>query len=703
MSDTPLLLVEILAEEIPAWMLDERVEVLRSRLGELFSEYEDGTFELDRIHCDATSRRIWFAVAGLGSKQPDRDEEIKGPPETVAYKDGEPTKALDGFLRKNAARSEDVERREGYLWLRRKVEGLSLEEFLAARLPALVEGIRWPKMMRWGAGEVSFIRPIHSIVVLYGERTIDLEIFGIRSSNRSAGHRTRGKASVAIESAETWEKTLRGERVVARVKERVSALQENARRLAAEVGGVPAEDPSIWNQWAYLTEFPGVVRSEFDETYLKLPEEVLVTVMRVHQKQLPVQEEGHLTRHFLSIVDMDGDPEGFASSGNAFVTNARFADALFFLEVDLKRDLAERIDDLSHLQFQEELGDYAKKTDRILEIATKLHSEVSSAVPTEMIEEACKLSKVDLQTEMVKEFTDLQGQIGGIYAARQGRSEEVWKAIYDQYRPQSLDDSLPETESGAILSLADRADTLAGFFLLGLEPTGSRDPFALRRAAQGLVRILFNDQRWAVPVAVDRIIEIALDAYPAGIGGDRAEVRPKLVDFVSERVRNVLETSWGYAYDEIAAAMSSGWTESLSDLRRRTDALHEARGLPEFLSILDSARRIANITPDGFEGVVQENLIEEDAEKRLFEIGRAVRSQIAELIEEKSYDRALQSFAAMAGELESFFDEVLVNVDDPKIRENRLSILQVVGEAVEKIGDVTRIVVDRKALDAARQ
>ncbi|MDX1584340.1 MAG: glycine--tRNA ligase subunit beta, partial [Thermoanaerobaculia bacterium] len=458
---------------------------------------------------------------------------------------------------------------------------------------------------------------------------------------------------------------------------------------------------SIWMQWSYLTEYPGVVRSEFDESFLKLPEEVLVTVMRVHQKQLPIEEDGKLGRHFLSIVDADSDPKGFASSGNAFVTNARFADALFFLEVDLKRDLGERIDDLSHLQFQEQLGDYARKTDRICSIASAILEEIDASVSAESLEEACRLSKVDLLTEMVKEFTDLQGRIGGIYAARQGREEEVWKAIYDQYLPQSLEDDLPETEGGAILSLADRADNLAGFFLLGLEPTGSRDPFALRRAAQGIVRILFNEDRWTIPLDVERLVRIALDAYPDEIGGDREETAAKLLDFISERVRNVLETSWSFAYDEVAAAMSSGWSESLPDLRMRTAALHDARRSREFLSILDSARRISNITPEGFEGRVREDLLEEEQEKRLYELGRTVRSQIAELIGEGSYERALQSFAGMAGELEKFFDEVLVNVENQEIRENRLSVLRIVGDAVAGIGDVTKIVVDRKALDSS--
>lgn len=696
------LLVEILAEEIPAWMLEERLGVLHTRLIELFSLYENRPVASERVHCDATSRRIWFRVAALSGQQPDRNEEVKGPPESIAFKDDEPTKALEGFLRKNTASAEQVVRREGYVWLDRTLPGRSLADFLAAELPPVFEAIRWPRMMRWGSGELSFIRPIHGIVALHGSRSLALEMFGISSSTSTAGHRTRGKSRIELTSADAWEESLRAQNVIVRVAERVERLQETARKLADEVGGKPAEDAGIWRQWSFLTEYPGLVRSEFDQKYLELPEEVLVTVMRVHQKQLPIHEKGRLSRHFLSIVDAESDPEGFASSGNAFVTNARFADALFFMKVDLERDLEERVSDLEHLQFQEALGDYATKTGRIRSIVRSIHAATSSTASGEAVDEAAKLSKADLVTEMVKEFTDLQGQIGGIYARRQGRPDEVWQAIYDHYLPQSLDDELPRTESGAILSLADRIDTLTGFFLIGLKPTGSRDPFALRRAAQGIVRILFTESPWRISLSVDQLISLALDAYPAEIGGDRDQIRSELSGFIADRVSTVLESSYGFAYDEIAAAMASRWADSLPDLKKRTAALHEARKSPAFLSILDSARRIANITPEGFEGSVSKSLIEHEAEKRLIELGTTVRSQISELIRAGSYDRALQSFASMADELESFFDQVMVNVDDDAVRQNRLSILQVIGDAAAEIGDVTRIVVDRKALDSSR-
>jgi glycyl-tRNA synthetase beta chain len=695
-------LFELLTEEIPAWMIPDRLAVLREKLGEIIALYEGEIPAAERIECDATSRRIWFLIRELEEKQPDRVEEVKGPPEKVAWDaaSGAPTRALEGFLRKNDATPDEIERRDGYVWLERKVEGESIEAFLAEQVPPLIEGLRWPKMMRWGAGEHSWIRPVHGVVAIYGDLVLPIRIFDVTSEGETEGHRTRGSGRVSLAFTDEYRDRLEEARVIVDSSRRVAMLRSAALALAKEVGGVPAEDESIWSQWAFLTEFPGVVRSEFREDYLALPEEVLTTVMRVHQKQLPVMAGGALTRWFLSIIDADEDPQGLASTGNAFVTNARFADAMFFYEFDRKRSLADRVEDLTHLQFQESLGNYREKTTRITRIAEAIHAESGARSGIDDLREACTLAKTDLLTEMVKEFTDLQGQIGGIYARLEGKSEPVWQAIYDHYLPQSMEDGLPRGEVGAIVSLADRLDTLAGFFLIGLRPTGSRDPFALRRAAQGLVRILFAEEEYPIAVAVDRLVEVAVDAQSVEPGESREETRSAIVEFLEERVRAVLESRWGFAYDETAAGMAAGWTGSLPDLRHRLEALRRARASGDFLSILDSAKRIANITPSGFRGSLDQDLLEHDAEKRLAEITATVREQIEEMIREKKYDLALQSFAAMAAELETFFDQVLVNVEDHRIRDNRLALLQQVGSAVASIGDVTKIVVQRKSLES---
>ncbi|MBW3566270.1 MAG: glycine--tRNA ligase subunit beta, partial [Acidobacteria bacterium] len=611
---------------------------------------------------------------------------------------GKPTKALEGFLRKSDASEKDVEKRDGYVWVTKRVAGETAAGFFAGEIPAVFEKLRWPKMMRWRQDH-EWIRPVHGVVALFDGKVVPLSIFGVESGSSTFGHRTRSSNDpIEVAGYDSYVEALAEASVVCLSDERAATLRERAAALASEAGGSAAEDGSIWDQWKFLTEFPGVVRAEFEEEYLELPAEVLTTVMRVHQKQLPITREGKLTSSFLAVMDAPDDPQGLAASGNAFVTNARFADALFFYRQDRKTPLADRGEQLRHLQFQEKLGDYGAKTERIEKLAQWIREVSSSKVSREAVTTAAGIMKADLVTEMVKELTELQGRIGGIYAREEGYAEEVWQAVYDQYLPQSIDDPLPRGELGMILSLADRADTLAGFFLLGLEPTGSRDPFALRRAAQGIIRILFGGAEGRLVLDTGALIRKAI----AGLSGDfpvtEEEAARKLTAFLEERVRSILELDGGFAYDEIDAAVAAGWEKDLPDLEARVRALREVRERPDFLSILDSARRIANITPEGFEGTLRVDLLEHDSEKGLAELVELVNQQIAESIRERNHLRALQTFAGMAGDLERFFEDVMVNVEDVAIRENRIALLQKAASGVRPIGDVTRIVVDRKSL-----
>jgi len=682
---------EVLTEEIPAWMLRDRLSQLREELAKAAGEFTGRQPNVDELSVDATSRRIAFRITGLPDRQDDREEEVKGPPSKVAFDaDGNPTKALEGFLRKNGASKDDVVDRDSYVWVRRTVNGLSATEFLGARVPKIVESIRWPKMMVWGEGR-NWIRPVHSVISIFGGTPVPVTIFGIESGTSTLTHRTRGKKTITVSSWDDYVGQLADAGVVLSSEERVAAMRARCEELAAEVGGTPAQDDAIWEQWRYLTETPGIVRAEFDERFLALPDEVLVTVMRVHQKQLPIRKNGELTTSFLAVMDGADDPDGNTASGNAFVSNARFADALFFHETDRKRTLESRVDDLVHLQFQEKIGNYLEKTKRIEGIVEVLARNVGTDV--DAARQAARLSKTDLMTEMVKEFTDLQGQVGGIYAREEGLPENVWQAIYDHYLPKNLEDSLPRTIEGALVALADRIDTLAAFFSIGLRPTGSKDPFALRRAAQGIVQILLAREAWSRPLSIDEV----LAAGAGHFGG--SELRAELYDFLEERTRTVLEAR-GWAYDEIDAAMATAWSESLTDLEDRIAALHEIRTSSDFLSVLDSAKRIANIVPDQFHGRLDPAKLEHPTERRLAELSTLVSEQIGELVRERKYTMALESFAGMAPELEKFFVDVMVMVDDEALKQNRWALLRSVGHAAERIAVVTRIVVDRKELAA---
>ncbi|HEV8659961.1 MAG TPA: glycine--tRNA ligase subunit beta [Thermoanaerobaculia bacterium] len=688
---------ELLAEEIPAWMHDAAQTALKEKLTHITNEAN--------ITINSTPRRIAIYLSNLPLKDEDREQEVKGPPKKSAFDgSGKPTQALQGFLKKNNATVEDIlDSGDEYVRIRRRVEGKKTTDLLRERVPQIVESLRWPKMMRWGTGDHAYIRPVHSVVSVFDGEHLPIEIFGVASSTQTVGHRILAPAAFGVTSYNDYVTKLELARVVVDAMRRRHVMAERARVLGNEVRGTPSIEASIWSQWQYLTEYPGVVRAEFRREYLVLPEEVLVTVMRVHQKQLPIRDAHEkLTPYFLAVLDNEADPDGNAAYGNSFVTNARFADAKFFYETDRKKKLEERVESLSHLQFQEQLGNYLEKTKRIRKIAEAINGEIGG---DQAALRAAGLCKADLVTEMVKEFTDLQGRIGGIYAREEGEPLDVWQAIYDHYQPVNIDDSLPRTISGAVVSLADRIDTLVGFFRIGAKPSGSKDPFALRRAAQGVVQILLNRDQRQIRVGVDRLIDFGIEAHgvapaippadAAAIGG--STLKHDLLAFFAERVRTILEASaYGFAYDEIAAAMEAGWASSLTDLVDRLEALKAMRNEANFLSILDSAKRIANITTGHQSTRVDASKLENDVEKRLDQLADAVSEQIDEMIADRRYRSALESFAAMAPELERFFKDVMVMVDDEGVRKNRMSLLRKVGGAVMKVADVTKIVVDRR-------
>src|SRR5438132_2820110 len=423
---------ELLTEEIPAWMHDAAQAALQQQLARLLEEVGAPGAP---VSVTSTPRRFVLFLPNVPVRESDREEEIKGPPRRAAYDaKGEPTQALHGFLRKNNATAADILEGGDYVRIRRNVAGRQIDSVLQQRVPGIIEGLRWPRTMRWGDGQRAYIRPIHSVLSMFEGRHLPMEIFGIASGTTTSGHRTLAPHTIEVTSYNDYVTKLELARVVIDAVRRRHVMAERARVLANEMRGNPSIDAGVWGQWQYLTEYPGVIRAEFRPEYLALPEEVLVTVSRVLQNQLPIRGAGEkLTNSFLAVLDNESDPDGNAAYGNSFVINARFADAKFFYDTDRRKPLAERLDQLSHLQFQEKLGNYLDKSKRIESIARAIctHLKVDAADTLT----AARLCKADLVTEMVKEFTDLQGRIGGIYAREEGYAEDVWQAIYDHYLP----------------------------------------------------------------------------------------------------------------------------------------------------------------------------------------------------------------------------------------------------------------------------
>ena len=557
-------LLEIGTEEIPDWMIPAALE----SLGALFTGLNiPGT----DVTLDATPRRLVLRAQGLPERLADSEERVMGPPRAAN------PKAVEGFARKLGVPAEDLAiettpKGEYYSYLR-KVEGRKVIDILAEALPGIILKITFPKTMYWTAKSgPRFIRPIRWIVALLGNDVVPFEIAGVRSGNVSSGHRRLGSAAVSVTIGH-YEEQLRANFVILSATERQRKIEEGIAALGVKL----KPDPSLLKTLVYLTESPTPILGEFDPEFLKLPEEVLITVMRHHQRYFSVEDEsGHLAPQFVAVMNTSADPEGLVRRGNERVLRARFNDARFFWQTDQRKKLADRVEDLGHVTFQAKLGSYLEKTERVVSLVSELGGN-------EHAQRAARLAKCDLTTELVKEFTELQGVVGGLYARAQGEPEEVWQAIYDHYKPESMEDSIPRNRTGQLVALADKLDTLRGCFRVGMAPTGSRDPFALRRAAQGVVKII-----------VEGRLDVPLLSL---ICGDT-----QLTEFFEDRVKFYFRDVRGFPYDEVNAAMAAGWSD-LPDLEARLCRLQKIRPTPDFEPLAASFKRIKNILRQaGFDG-----------------------------------------------------------------------------------------------------
>lgn len=676
-------LLEIGTEEIPDWMIPPALNHLRELFEKLLEENRLGA-DLVQIGVDATPRRLALRTPALPERQPDSEDLVLGPPKSAAFKDGEPTGAALGFARKLNVPVSDLEvqqtARGEYLCYRRKIAGRETREILAQALPDLILKIYFPKTMYWtGKGGPRFIRPIRWVVAVMGGEVVPFELAGVRSGNTTQGHRLLGSQNLTV-SPETYAEDLKKNFVLVSALERQRKIEEEIRSLLDGAGLRLKPDPDLLQTLVYLTEYPTPILGGFDPEFLRLPEEVLVTVMRHHQKYFSVEDAGgRLAPHFVAVMNTSSDPEGLVRQGNERVLRARFNDARFFWTVDQNKKLADRLPDLAHVTYQAKLGSYLDKTKRIARLARRLAKLVQADPAT--VERAALLSKCDLTTEMVKEFTELQGAIGGLYAREQGEPEEVWRGIYEHYKPVSMEDSIPSTITGRLLSIADKLDALQGCFSLGLIPSGSKDPFALRRAAQGIVRILVEGR---LPIPLSKLI-----------GQDQ-----QLADFLLDRARYYFRDVRVFRYDEVNAALAAGY-DDLTDLESRLAALQGVRPTENFEPLAASFKRIKNILRQaGFEGggEIDASLLEPGPEAELHRAFTSVRGRVKKLRREKNYAAALEWIASLRPRVDLFFDKVLVNAPDPAIRQNRLTLLHKLLSEFSAIADFSEIVTTQQTV-----
>jgi len=638
-------LLEIGTEEIPDWMIVPALNNLQDMFQALLDEQVLG----GRVATvDATPRRLVLRAEGLLERQADVEELVLGPSKSAG------AGAAAGFAKKMGATPDQLGTQSTakgeYYSFTKRTQGKATAAVLAGELPHLILKIQWPKTMNWnGKGTERFIRPIRWLVALLGDSVVPFEIGGVKSGDTTRGHRVLGKASIPVNIA-NFSQSLSANGVILSADERRERIESGISAWHAK------PDPDLLHTLIYITEFPTPILGSFDRSFLDLPHEVLVTVMRHHQKYLSVEDaDGKLAPHFIAVMNTNGDPDGLVRSGNERVLRARFNDARFFWDQDQKKKLEDRVEDLKSVTFQAKLGSYYDKTHRVVKLVAGLGGS----------ERAALLAKCDLTTDMVKEFTDLQGIVGGLYARAQGEPEEVAQAIYDHYKPLSMEDAIPSTRAGLILSLADKWDTLVECFKVGMIPTGSRDPFGLRRAAQGIVRIIVEGK----------------------VKFDFPDMSAELSEFLRDRVEYYFRDVRGFAYDEIRACVAAGWT-NLVDLEARLKRVQEVRRTPDFEPIAASFKRIKNILKQAQfnDSTFQTQLLEPGPELDLYDTMRSTKGQPLE-----------SRMGPLRPKVDLFFDKVLVNAPDPNLRRNRLALLQSLLTEFSDVADFSEIVTERQS------
>ena len=679
-------LLELHCEEIPARFL----KPLTADLSAALTAWA-GTQSLELIGLEVfySPRKLAWRAAGLPLAQADQIEAQVGPPQRMCMaEDGQPTIQGLKFAEKwgvpfTAVRFEQpAGKKEPCAVVTITKVGRPTLDLLQEALPGLIAGLHVPKAMRWGNSEFEFVRPIRSILCLLGEQVVPITVDGVTASNTTWGHRLFHRAQpapVQVPEPAAYEAALEAAGVVVSVDVRRARIAEQLDTLAATVGGRVVADAELLDTLAEIVEFPKIVCGEFPAAFLELPKEVLVTSLREHQKSFCIEKlDGtDLLPFFLTAANRTDDPAGFVKAGNEWVLKARLYDARFFFAEDRKQPLSDRMEKLKALTFQRELGSYHDKTGRVVAITKALAKRLSQdEAHIERALEAARMAKCDLRTLMVGEFPELQGIMGGEYLRHEGSHEEVWMAVKEHYRPAGADDALPATALGCLLSLCDKLDTVGGCFAVGIIPSGSKDPLALRRAGQGLVRILW-ERGW--PLTPRDLCGVVL-----GIVGPKAtkpveETTAALLAFFKDRVAYQLELA-GYAGSVRRSALAAGW-EDLADLKARCEAMSGFADDPRFASLAQSAKRIGNILKDEAPAeAFSPEVLQDPTEKAL-----AFRLEVLEAT--RDMGALLAALADLAQPLEAFFSAVMVKCEDPALRAARLSLLHHLRQAFLRVAD----------------
>jgi len=685
------LVVELGVEEIPASMSADATRQFACLLSESLKNRRLATGKIVEWY---TPRRIIVGIEDVPVRQDDLRESVTGPPKSVAYdSSGAPAKAALAFAQKNGVTPDKIEivttPKGEYLSIVRTVRGEETQKLLESLIPAAIAKIQFPRTMHWSGDNFRFIRPLRWITALFGGKPVNFTLAGVTASNFTSGHRFLGVPKIAVTSLADLKERLRENSVLADPAERLAVIQEGLLREAAAAGGKLLEDTDLLETVVNLNEAPSIVRGSFEDQFLALPKEILVTVMREHQKYFSVTAaSGELLPAFLAVVNLHSDPERLIQTGHERVLRARLSDAAFFSETDGKTRLADREEAMGKVLFQEKLGSYKDKSVRVLSLIPRIVEYLGAKELLPDLTTAARIFKCDLITEMVKEFTDLQGVVGGLYAKAEGYPEAVWKAVCEHYYPKTTTSPSPESRTGAILALADRLDTVCGCFSVGLIPSGSGDPFAIRRQGNGILKIILDHR---LNLSLGALIALSLESH----GKASENTAGELLQFFEGRLRFLFE-EMGFAYDCVNAALAAGFDNPV-DLLERLRAIQAIRQEPDFLSLASNFRRVVNILEqvEKHDAVVDPAIFADHAENALYESYLNVRPEVEAAGRNHDYGTALRALASMRGVVDEFFNKVMVMAEDAAIRANRIALLESISRLFSGLADISKIVIEK--------
>jgi glycyl-tRNA synthetase beta chain len=609
--------------------------------------------------------------------------------------DGSPTKAGLGFAAKAGLPFEKLGRIETekgeYLAATVNHVGRATSDILAEITPTILSSLRFPKMMRWGLGKFLFVRPVHGIVALLDDEVISFEAFGITSGRTTVGHRVHSPQPFEISHADIYKETLTKHSVMVDPAERRRILEIAAQHLASTVGCEVHDDPRLVAEHVELVEWPGLIVGAFDQDFLDLPPEVVVSTLRHHQKCLILEfGDGTLQPYFLAVIDRKDDPEDLIRQGNEWVIRARLADAAFFFSEDRKQPLEDSIAGLERVEWHRVLGSLEAKAERLGHLAVTLSGQLGLDLTTESLCRAARLVKADLTTHMVGEFPELQGVMGGHYLRLEGADEALWTASRDHYRPVGFDGDKPASELGRVLGAADRLDTIAALYAVGEKPTGSRDPLGLRRAAQAIVKIII-DSGWALDI--EAMVAEAVSGVADQATEDIDEVKDAVTRFMADRLRRWLTDVTGVSGDTADAVMASGWVDACETVAR-AEALESVRSNDSFRALALAFKRVRNITDSKAEGEVNPSLFEHKEERELHDAVLEFHTTLEDLLPEHRVTEAFEAMIPIADTLDRFFIEVLVMADNENIRANRIALLKLLGRDFLTLADLSILQID---------